>query len=167
LHGISFRPTCFGARPRTPGWVPVQRELKTERFGITFRCLLACAFVRPESEQNSSHPRACTAAKVERWIDCPVPRQSAPKRSRRPKARTSSWPASATTTIYEHAGSYGERRRADEVKLFDFIVLRAGGRIDCPAVSSISAPSRRGDTCTCGRMGSTCRREWKKPPNAC
>jgi len=23
LHGISFRPKCFGARPRTPGWVPV------------------------------------------------------------------------------------------------------------------------------------------------
>ena len=30
-----------------------------------------------------------------------------------------------------------------------------------------SATSRRGDTCTCGRMGSTCRPEWKMPPNAC
>jgi hypothetical protein len=46
------------------------------------------------------------------------------------KGQASSSPASATTTIYEHAGSYGERRRADEVMLFDFIVLRAGGRID-------------------------------------
>jgi hypothetical protein len=34
LHGISFRPACFGARSRTPGWVPVQLELKSERFGI-------------------------------------------------------------------------------------------------------------------------------------
>ena len=25
----------------------------------------------------------------------------------------------------------------------------------------------RGDACTCGRMGSTCRRAWKKTPNAC
>ena len=25
----------------------------------------------------------------------------------------------------------------------------------------------RGDACTCGRMGSTCRPEWKKTPNAC
>src|SRR6476620_2708140 len=83
-----------------PDGFPVQLELKSERFGMAFRSLLACAFVRPESEQNSSHPPASTAAKAERWIDCPVPRQSAPKRSRRPKARTSSWPASATTTIY-------------------------------------------------------------------
>jgi hypothetical protein len=30
-----------------------------------------------------------------------------------------------------------------------------------------SATSRRGDTCTCGQMGSTCRPEWKRPPNAC
>jgi hypothetical protein len=30
-----------------------------------------------------------------------------------------------------------------------------------------SATSRRGDTCTCGRMGSTRRPEWKKTPNAC
>ena len=30
-----------------------------------------------------------------------------------------------------------------------------------------SATSRRGDTCTCGRTGSICRPEWKKPPNAC
>ena len=81
-----------------PDGFPVQLELKTERFGMAFRSSLACAFVRPESEQNSSHPPACTSAKVERWIDCPVPRQSAPKRSRRPKARTSSWPAPATTT---------------------------------------------------------------------
>ena len=56
MHGISFRPTCFGARPRTPGWVPVQIELKTERLGMTYRLLFAYAFVRPESEQNSSYP---------------------------------------------------------------------------------------------------------------
>ena len=30
-----------------------------------------------------------------------------------------------------------------------------------------SATSRRGVTCTCGRTGSTCRHEWKRPPNAC
>ena len=30
-----------------------------------------------------------------------------------------------------------------------------------------SATSRRGDTCTCGQMRSTCRPEWKRPPNAC
>ena len=60
-----------------PDGFPVQLELKTERFGMALRSSLACAFVRPESEQNSSHPPACTAAKVERWIDCPVPRQSA------------------------------------------------------------------------------------------
>jgi len=56
LHGVSFRPTCFGAKPRTPGWVPVQQvELKTERVAMAYRLLPAYAFVRPESEQNSSH----------------------------------------------------------------------------------------------------------------
>ena len=30
-----------------------------------------------------------------------------------------------------------------------------------------SATSRRGDTCTCGRTGSTCRLGWKTMPNAC
>jgi predicted acylesterase/phospholipase RssA len=44
--------------------------------GESLTPLLACAFLRPESEQNSSHPPAYTAAKVERWIDCPVPRQT-------------------------------------------------------------------------------------------
>jgi hypothetical protein len=65
---FSFRPTCFGARPRTPGRVPVhQVELKTERVAIAYRLLPACTFVRLESEQNSSH----------RQIDCdPGRRQS-------------------------------------------------------------------------------------------
>src|SRR6266436_7217143 len=41
LHGISFRPTCFGARTRTPGWVPVQHvEMKTERFAMAYRLVL-------------------------------------------------------------------------------------------------------------------------------
>jgi hypothetical protein len=40
----------------TPGWVPVQLELETERFGIAYRLSFIYAFVRPESEQNSSHP---------------------------------------------------------------------------------------------------------------
>jgi hypothetical protein len=36
--------------------VPVQQiELKTERVAIAYRLLLAYAFIRPESEQNSSH----------------------------------------------------------------------------------------------------------------
>ena len=26
MHGISFRPTCFGARSRIPAWVPVELE---------------------------------------------------------------------------------------------------------------------------------------------
>src|SRR6478736_414678 len=64
-----------------PDGFPVQLELKSERFGMAFRSLLACAFVRPESEQNSSHPPAYTA-------DCPVPRQSAPTRSSGRKATT-------------------------------------------------------------------------------
>src|SRR6266511_671400 len=52
----SFRPTCFGARPRTPGQVPVQQiELKTERVAIAYRLLFAYAFIRSESERNSSH----------------------------------------------------------------------------------------------------------------
>jgi len=34
----------------------VQLELKTERFGMAYRLLFAYAFVRAESEQNSSHP---------------------------------------------------------------------------------------------------------------
>jgi hypothetical protein len=42
LHGISFRSTCFGARPRTPGRVPVQQvELKTERVAMAYRLSLA------------------------------------------------------------------------------------------------------------------------------
>jgi len=59
LHGVSFRPTCFGARPRTPGQVPVQLkvELKAERVAMAFRLLSAYAFARPESEQYSSHPQ--------------------------------------------------------------------------------------------------------------
>jgi hypothetical protein len=28
LHSFFIRPTCFGARPRTPGWVPVQFEIE-------------------------------------------------------------------------------------------------------------------------------------------
>jgi len=41
---------------RTPGWVPVQQvEMQTERFAIAYRLLFAYPFVRPESEQNSSH----------------------------------------------------------------------------------------------------------------
>jgi hypothetical protein len=36
--------------------VPVQRvELKTERVAMAYRLLFAYAFVRPKSEQNSSH----------------------------------------------------------------------------------------------------------------
>jgi hypothetical protein len=31
-------------------------ELRIERFGIAYRLLSSYAFVRPESEQNSSHP---------------------------------------------------------------------------------------------------------------
>jgi len=31
LHGISFRPTCFGAKPRTPWWVPVQQVDNEDR----------------------------------------------------------------------------------------------------------------------------------------
>src|SRR6266436_2005074 len=55
LHSISFRPTCFGARPRTPGWVPVQQvELGIERFAMALRLLFAYPFIRPESEQNCS-----------------------------------------------------------------------------------------------------------------
>ena len=53
---FAFRPTCFGARSRTPGWVPIQLELKTERLGMAYRLLFGYAFVRAESEQNSSHP---------------------------------------------------------------------------------------------------------------
>ena len=42
--------------PRRPEEVPVsERELKTERVAIAYRLLFAYAFVRPESEQNSSH----------------------------------------------------------------------------------------------------------------
>jgi hypothetical protein len=29
--------------------------LKTERVAMAYRLIFACAFVRPESEQNSSH----------------------------------------------------------------------------------------------------------------
>ena len=42
--------------PRIPGRVPVQKvELKTERFAMAYRFLLDYAFVRPRSDQNSSH----------------------------------------------------------------------------------------------------------------
>src|SRR5437870_13610900 len=55
LHDISFRPTCFGASPRTPRWVPVhQVESKTERFAMAYRLLFAYVLVRPASEQNFS-----------------------------------------------------------------------------------------------------------------
>ena len=33
--------------------------------------------------------------------------------------------------------------------------------------SGRSATSQHGDTCTCGRTGSTCRPGWKTAPNAC
>ena len=48
LHRISFRPTCFEARPRTPGRVPVQLELKTERFGMAYRLSLPLRFCPSE-----------------------------------------------------------------------------------------------------------------------
>ena len=42
----------FGARPRTPGWVPIQHaELKSERLAMTYRLLLAYAFVLPGSSK--------------------------------------------------------------------------------------------------------------------
>jgi hypothetical protein len=47
-----------------PDGFPVQLELQIARFGMALRSSLICAFVRPDSEQNSSHPPACTAAKV-------------------------------------------------------------------------------------------------------
>ena len=83
-----------------PDGFPVQLELKTERFGLAFRLLLACAFVRPESEQNSSHPPACAAVKVERWIDCTVRGKARRSEAGGPRPGLSSSPASATTTIY-------------------------------------------------------------------
>jgi hypothetical protein len=43
----------------------VQLELKTERFGIAYRLLFAYAFVRAESEQNSSHPTFPARSAVE------------------------------------------------------------------------------------------------------
>jgi hypothetical protein len=46
----------FRSRPWTLARVPVQQiELKTERVAMAYRLLSAYAFVRPESEQNSSH----------------------------------------------------------------------------------------------------------------
>ena len=39
-----------------------------------------------------------TGAKAEKWVG-QHGGKSAPRRNRRPRARTSSWPASATTTI--------------------------------------------------------------------
>jgi len=42
----------FGARPRTPGWVPIQHvDLKSERFAMACRLLLAYAFVLPGSSK--------------------------------------------------------------------------------------------------------------------
>ena len=43
----------FGARPRTPGWVPIQHvELKSERLAMAYRLLLAYAFVLPGSSKT-------------------------------------------------------------------------------------------------------------------
>ena len=49
-----------------PDGFPVQLELKTERFGMAFRLQFAYAFVCPESEQNSSHPRLYCSEPVEK-----------------------------------------------------------------------------------------------------
>ncbi len=45
-----------------PDGFAVELELKTERLGMAYRLVSAYALVRPESEQNSSHRRACIAA---------------------------------------------------------------------------------------------------------
>ena len=45
-------PGMFGARLRTPGWVPIQQvELKSERLAVAYRLLLAYAFVLPGSSK--------------------------------------------------------------------------------------------------------------------
>src|SRR5947207_6241920 len=62
--------------------------------------IIRYAFVRPESEQNSSHPPACAAVKVERWIDCTVRGKARRSEAGGPRPGLSSSPASATTTIY-------------------------------------------------------------------
>ena len=107
-------------RPNTLGW----------RFG---HCL-ACAFVGPESEQNSSHPPACTAVTVERCIDCPVRGEARRSEAGRPRPGLSSSPASATTTIY--ASGTGRRtvlvhRRAQGALVVDHTTALA----DCPPLN--------------------------------
>jgi hypothetical protein len=52
-----FAPDVFRSEATDTRMVPVQIELKTERFGMAYRLLFAYAFVRPESEQYCSHPR--------------------------------------------------------------------------------------------------------------
>ena len=71
-----FARHSFGARPRTPGQVPVQLkvELKAERVAMAFRLLSAYAFARPESEQYSSHPQ----------IDCDRSRRQSSSQPSRP-----------------------------------------------------------------------------------
>jgi hypothetical protein len=58
-------PDLFRSDDRTPEWVSIQPELKTERFGMASRLLFAYAFVRLESEQNSSHPTFPRAPQIE------------------------------------------------------------------------------------------------------
>ena len=56
---FSFRPTCFGARRRTPGSVPVQQvELKNRTLCDGVSIIIRLPFFRAESEQNIAHTLA-------------------------------------------------------------------------------------------------------------
>jgi hypothetical protein len=60
--------------------------LKTERFGMAYRLLFAYAFVRAESEQNSSHPTFPARSAVEAKSQNPFrSRQARKSHSGRPR----------------------------------------------------------------------------------
>ena len=52
LHSFFFRPTCFGAMPRTPGWVPVQFEIEGRTLWDGVSIIIAFA---PLSVRNLSN----------------------------------------------------------------------------------------------------------------
>jgi hypothetical protein len=98
----------LGWRALVSGWQILEFRLWTGGFAAAVSArhfpISVSAYPRPVRYVTEtglrSRFRACTAAKVERCIDCPVRGEARRSEAGSPKPGLSSWPASATTTIY-------------------------------------------------------------------
>src|ERR1700739_1764143 len=87
-----FAQTRFGTRPRKPGWIPAQFDLKIERFGMAYRLLSAYAFA-VRNLSKTAHTRRSTRSASRRSVGHDKAGRLIPRRTRGGEA---AYPSSPT-----------------------------------------------------------------------